>query len=294
MQKRLNTQIMEYKSEELDSRFPITFPSHIIRGEVSPDLPHVHNCLEIGYCFEGTGIFTVEDKILPYRSGDAVVINNKELHQAVSSLGNVSTWSFSHLDPVSLLAGHITSEELPVKIELLCGLSFINIIKHEEHLDICTTIKDIILEMRNGEKGFKSIVRSLVFIMLTRLKRIINNSPAGTNKSLKRENLSRISPAIRYIINNFLTTLSISKLASVCYLSEAHFRKLFREATGMSPLQYITKFRMHAASIMLKNTNKQIIRIALDCGYPTLSSFNRNFKEAFAVSPRQYRKSNFN
>jgi AraC family transcriptional regulator, activator of mtrCDE len=292
MQNRLKTQVMEYKSEELDSKFPITFPSHIIRGEVSPDLPHVHNCLEIGYCFEGAGIFTVEDKILPYRTGDAVVINNKEVHQAVSSLGNISTWSFLHLDPVSLLAGHITSKGFPIKIDHLCGLDFMNIIKSEEHPDICATVQDIILEMRKQETGFKSVVRSLVFIMLTRLSRITKESSHDTCDSLKRENLSRISPAIRYIINNFLATLSISKLASVCCLSEPHFRKLFRETTGMPPSQYITKFRMNAASIMLKNTNKQIIQIALDCGYPTLSCFNRKFKETFGISPRLYRKTN--
>jgi AraC family transcriptional regulator, activator of mtrCDE len=294
MQKRLKKQEMEYQSAELDSKFPITAPSHIIRGEVSPDLPHVHDCFEIGYCFEGAGIFTVEDKILPYQAGDAVIINNREVHQAVSSLGKISVWSFTHLNPVLLLAGHIFSDEFALKTDMLCGSDFINIIKHETHPEICNVIQDIIQEMRQQQPGFKAVVRSLVFIMLTRLHRITEQTPSAAVGTLKRENLARISPAIRHIINNFSTSLNIAELATNCYLSEPHFRKVFKEATGLPPSQYIIKFRMNAASIMLKNSNRKVIQIATDCGYTTLSSFNRSFKETFNQSPREYRKINRN
>ena len=290
MQNQFKKQLMEYKSAELDSKFPITAPSHIIRGEISPDLPHVHDCFEIGYCFEGPGIFTIEDKILPYHAGDAVIINNREVHQAVSSLGNVSVWSFTHLNPILLLAGHISSDELTLKTDLFCGSNFINIITREMHPGICNVIQDIILEMRQQQPGFKALVRSLVFIMLTRLHRITEQTPSAAVSTLKRENLARISPAIRHIINNFSTILNIAELATSCYLSEPHFRKIFKSATGLPPSQYITKFRMNAASIMLKNSNRKIIQIATDCGYTTLSSFNRSFKATFKQSPREYRK----
>jgi AraC-like DNA-binding protein/mannose-6-phosphate isomerase-like protein (cupin superfamily) len=290
MQKRLKKQEMEYQSAELDVKFPITAPSHIIRGEVSPDLPHVHDCFEIGYCFEGTGIFTVEDKILPYQAGDAVIINNREVHQAVSSLGKVSVWSFTHLNPVSLLAGHISSDELTLKTDMFCGSDFINIIKDETHPGICNVIQDIIQEMRQHQPGFKAVVRSLVFIMLTRLQRSKKKSSPVTVGPIKRENLARISPAIRHIINKFSTNLNIAELATNCYLSEPHFRKIFKSATGLPPSQYITKFRMNAATVILKNSKRKIIQISTDCGYTTLSSFNRSFKTTFNLSPREYRK----
>lgn len=166
-----------------------------------------------------------------------------------------------------------------------------NVIKHEMQPELCHVIQDIIVEMRQQQPGYKSIVRSLVFIMLTRLQRVTKNSSSATVGTIKRENLARISPAIRQIINNFSTSLNIAELATNCYLSEPHFRKIFKEATGLPPSQYIIKFRMNAASIMLKNSQRKIIQIAIDCGYTTLSSFNRSFKTTFNLSPREYRKS---
>lgn len=292
MQNRLSTTDIEFDTIELDPTFPITEPSYIKRGEISPDAPHIHNCFELGYCEEGTGIFTIEDKILPYNSGDIVVINHKEVHQAVSSLGQISTWRFFNLDPIRLLTGHIQSEGYTLETESLYGPGFENIIHSSEHPDICSTVKEIITEMNTKSPNYKAIVRSLVFILLLKLHRLPKHELPDDIMDLKRNNITRISPAIRYIADHFSKPLDLDQLAKRCHLSSPHFRKVFREATGVPPSTYITNFRMKAATIMLKNSDKKIIDIAYSCGYSTLSCFNRTFKSTFGMSPRTYRSSN--
>jgi hypothetical protein len=72
-----------------------------------PDAPitfmHRHNCLEIGYCHSGAGIFVVEDKTLPYRAGDVSIISEAEMHQAWSIAGMRSEWTFVEVDPLALV-----------------------------------------------------------------------------------------------------------------------------------------------------------------------------------------------
>ena len=58
----------------------------------------------------------------------------------------------------------------------------------------------------------------------------------------------------------------------------------------MSPNQYIQKVRMKNSKIMLATSKAPIIDIALSIGYPTISSFNRQFQKQYNISPSAYRK----
>ena len=53
--------------------------------------------------------------------------------------------------------------------------------------------------------------------------------------------------------------------------------------------QYLLRLRLNAACTLLKNSTTSILEIAQRCGYNNLSNFNRQFKERFGVSPRDYR-----
>ena len=50
------------------------------------------------------------------------------------------------------------------------------------------------------------------------------------------------------------------------------------------------EYRINESVYILKNTNKKIIDIALDCGFNSLRTFNRNFKEVYGMTPNEYRK----
>ena len=194
MQKRLKRACIEYHPIKLDPEFPISSPSYIVRGEISPDAPHVHDCFEIGYCFKGEGLFTVEDKILSYGTGDAVVINRTEVHQAVSLAGSLSTWSFINVDPIGLLAGFIQAKGYWLETTSLGGPGFSNVIKVAQYPDICSTVHEIITEMRAQESDYQAVVRSLFFTLLLRLHRLVVHPLPEECDGRRRENIVRINP----------------------------------------------------------------------------------------------------
>lgn len=81
----------------------------------------------------------------------------------------------------------------------------------------------------------------------------------------------------------------MEELATVCHISETHLRRIFQESFRMSPVEYISWFRVRTACKELRKTNLPVSDVALHCGFTTISTFNRNFRRILEVSPQEWR-----
>lgn len=100
----------------------------------------------------------------------------------------------------------------------------------------------------------------------------------------------RVSEVLEYIHQNIQNELSIPQLAEIIELKEVQFRKIFHRSLGMSPHQYIQKYRMDQAIEKLTNTSKSIKEITYEVGFQTPQYFNLSFQKMFRCSPGQYRQ----
>ncbi|MGF6282869.1 helix-turn-helix domain-containing protein [Pseudomonas silensiensis] len=82
----------------------------------------------------------------------------------------------------------------------------------------------------------------------------------------------------------------LADLANEIGMSEYHFSRLFKRATGHSPSQYFIKLRMSKAKQLLIETERSIIDIGMDVGYSSASHFSQVFKREAGVPPSHYRK----
>lgn len=85
-------------------------------------------------------------------------------------------------------------------------------------------------------------------------------------------------------------TFSLATLAELAGISESHFNRLFRKATGMPPSQYQIKLRLEAARRRLRETPDSIVAIANDVGYANPSHFAHLFRKETGLSPSEYRR----
>ena len=95
--------------------------------------------------------------------------------------------------------------------------------------------------------------------------------------------------AIRYIEENAARAFRGVELASQFGVSEAHFRRRFREAHGRTPRQYIVQLRIRRAADLLRTTQREVKQIAQEVGYTDLQLFRRTFTRAHGVSPLRWR-----
>ena len=83
---------------------------------------------------------------------------------------------------------------------------------------------------------------------------------------------------------------SLAQLARTAELSEYHFSRMFKRATGLSPSQYFIGLRMARARRLLIETQRSVIDIGLEVGYSSPSHFSQVFRREVGVTPSAYRQ----
>ncbi len=99
-----------------------------------------------------------------------------------------------------------------------------------------------------------------------------------------------IAPALDYIEENYMQQFSIELLADLCHWSPTHFRRVFHDIMGTSPLDFINSTRISKACNLLRSTEESILNISEMVGFHSVSSLNRYFVKIMRMSPREYRK----
>lgn len=270
--------------------FPISFPGTSTHSPSTKPIceMHFHDSMEIGYCYEGCGVFFADGKILPFSANDISIIFKNQVHIAQSDPENISKWKFIFLEP-ELLLSDLPLEELNNISALLSSVSNLpNILSYLSYPKISQLTSSLILELNNKHLGYKSYVKSLVWQLLLEIHRISYDT--ANNIPLSRQNFDVIAPALDYISNNYMNSIDIGLLGSLCHTSDRNLRRLFIKNLNLSPQEYLIKFRIQMACSLLNSTTSSILNIANTVGFPSVSSFNRHFRKLFGIAPSVWRR----
>lgn len=93
-----------------------------------------------------------------------------------------------------------------------------------------------------------------------------------------------------YIANHLDEELKRTDLAAMIYLHPDYLSHAFKDETGMSLSEYITRKRLDYAMMLLEKTNRSVSDISEKCGYASLAYFTKTFKRVIGMSPKEYRK----
>lgn len=281
MHKQLSERLtIKYHDVFLEDEFPIFFDKYTQKYKDFHKL-HYHNSFEIGLCLEGSGMFFIENKSSAFNTGDVTFIYPSQPHIAQSPNELPSKWLFITVDFDRLFLDNGEKSNM-----LWENKSQIPYIVHA-NADLAKVTKMITNELEHKEKDYKPVIKELflcfIYMLLRQCKKREDDS-----YTLSDEYYS-VAPALAYISQQYHNDISVMDLAKACSLSETHFRVIFKKAIGSSPLQYLTNVRMKMARTLLKSTKLQILNIAQNVGYSSISSFNRAFKSHFGQPPTAFR-----
>lgn len=126
-----------------------------------------------------------------------------------------------------------------------------------------------------------------IAVHLARNYTALTESARGEASSLPGFKLKRVTD---WMAENLSEEFSLSRLAEQAGMSEFHFNRLFKRATGVPPSQYQIKLRMDAARRLLRETKRSVIEIANEVGYSNPSHFAQLFRKEAGLSPTVYRR----
>ena len=101
--------------------------------------------------------------------------------------------------------------------------------------------------------------------------------------------IARLRKAEDYVRAHLAESISIEKLAELTELSPFHFSRVFKQSTGMTPLQFVIRERMLKAQQLIRETSRSLIEIALEVGYTSPSHFAQVFRRTAGMAPTEFR-----
>jgi len=131
-----------------------------------------------------------------------------------------------------------------------------------------------------------SKISALTFAVLVEF---ISHAHPYSNKS-GWQHFDRITRLLPLLQKNAHHPYNLEEWAEQVHLTPNYFCNLFKKVTRMTPLAYVTKCRIQSSKEMLLGfPDRPIKEIAIDCGYPSISYFNKTFLKMEGVTPTEFR-----
>src|SRR5580692_7057489 len=106
---------------------------------------------------------------------------------------------------------------------------------------------------------------------------------------LKPTPLKRIQPVLAFAAEHRDEDLSLAALAARSGFSPFHLHRLFSAAAGETPKQYTLRLRLERAALLLLQSERSVLNVALSCGFRSHEAFCRAFRRHFRTRPGAYR-----
>ncbi len=191
-----------------------------------------------------------------------------------------------------LVCGHFAFDEdasHPL-IDALPPLVHINDTSEAAGTWLDSTLRIIGSEAGRGGMGGDLIALKLSEIIFTQAIRSFLNAEGRDLRPFAAFADPSISRALQALHSDPARNWSLEAMASVAGMSRTVFSGRFSELMAMTPLAYLTEWRMQVARRLLLETDAPMIDVAEQSGYGSEASFGRVFKKRFNVPPAGYRK----
>lgn len=234
---------------------------------------HVHDRCEMFYFISGNAQYLVEGSAYPLEKGSLLIMRPGEAHctRILSSEGyeryavNFPLSLFDSFDPERRLMKAYMDRPLG-----------------KGNMFILEGLEDDFKKMCYCE--LEEYDRAL--LMKTKLIGLIDriNQEYDRRASYGEEEHTFAERIVRYVNLHLFDELSVPLLAEHFFLSPSQFSRVFRQATGAPPWEYVTAKRLFAAREMLLN-GSSAREAAESCGFGDYSVFYRAYVKRFGCSP---------
>ena len=244
-------------------------------------IAHFHEEVEVIYLREGEVSITADSKVFSVKKDEICIFLPGEIHSFQSG-GENWMYIFKILPAARMGTPDFSQMRLESQV-LRPGQS--------GYREIRRAVERIERESREKKPGYEYAVAGESFQILAFIARLLPKKtvqPEERKKQLRQTQL--LEEVGRYVEQNFAQPLSLEEMAKQCRLSKFYFAHTFKEATGMSFLDFLTSYRLDRAVAKIKMSEESITEIALSCGFSTLRSFHRAFQKTYKMTPTAYRK----
>ena len=244
---------------------------HTENKTCSNSTQHFHSGFELYYMKEGKCHYVIEDNSFDIVSGDIILIPSGTLHG--TNYGSKPCTRLLLNFPENLIDPQILSA--------IKSMGYIY--KNPETIPAINELFYLIEQEYSKSDslsyaGLKAYTEGILMIMIRKSTKI------------EEERNSIVDAAVKYIQENYTSTIRLADVAKMLSVSEEHLSRLFKKEITFGFSEYITLIRLQKAEHMLKNEpSRAVTEVAYACGFNDSNYFSYKFKKAYGITPSEVR-----
>jgi AraC-like DNA-binding protein len=282
---------------------PAGFPLAVRRVSTDPkhtpshphdltEVNHYHDFCELVIVTRGTAMHRLEESSFPVTAGDVFLLQGRQSHyfhdRKALELINIM------YDPGQIGLPEAELRKLPGYCAMFMlepsyrrrhrfasrlHLQRIPLARAEQLAD------EMEKECTEKSAGYEAALRAKLIELIVYLARAYNFSEATEARALLR-----VGHVIGALENDFSRNWKLDDLIKIARMSRSNLMRVFREATGIAPIEYLLRLRIQKAMKLLRSTHLSVTEIALQTGFNDSNYFTRQFRKAAGCPPAKYRK----
>lgn len=259
------------------------FSSHIA-NEHFTFLAHWHTEVELVYVAEGAFTVGINQNVYTLRQGDVAVCGSGDIHYYNGGGSPNTKAHFIIFDPN--LIGHPSwPADMTFSSPLLEAWRFEDC-RHQLRQAVMRAHAEFV----ERKPGWELLAAGEIHKLCGMLIRNAGTEPvdAGSRTNRVRRN-PLMQDVIRHIERHAHEDLSLERLAAHFNLSPFYFSRIFNQTVGMNFRHYLNRLRVRQAEGMIASSDLSLLTIALNCGFGSLRTFNRIFKQIKGMPPSALR-----
>jgi AraC-like DNA-binding protein len=99
----------------------------------------------------------------------------------------------------------------------------------------------------------------------------------------------KMTEVFTFIRENFYRPITLEEISKITNMSPFSFSRYFKRNSGAGFVEYVNQVRTNKACYLLRETDNQVNEIAINCGFASISNFNKQFRKLVGISPSDYR-----
>ncbi len=279
--------------EPLTGSFPFAALTAILPEDISSISIHWQDTMEILLIRDGSGRVSIDLEKFSVKKGDICLILPGQLH-SIDATPNSSLKISMIQFPLSLLSGSIDNDDAFAFLEPLSKgeqiIPWLITPDYGWYDDFRQCFEEMFQLQTFYSAAYPLGIKSNLFRLFYLL---FYNEPSVKPKSRPQKSVVKTKQIINYITEHYSEPLSTEQMAKVCGFSESHFIKFFKSTIGITFTECLNSYRLSQASrLLLSNTDETIMDTARQCGFNSISYFNRIFKKKYGITPSALRSSN--
>ncbi len=281
MRKSLQSPITDY------CNFGIT--AYYFRKWKSCDMNlHTHNQMEIMYVQKGQCVVDIREESYPMKEGHFVILDANVPHKLWVEEGTPCSM-------FNIEFCFVKTEEFSAIGEMIRKSDGVLDLLQSEHPyflskdtgGISAIFRNLISELEYPDEDGAVLVQLLLSELLLKISRLIK----GTYREHHKSESVYVKKAVEYIHKHYDDDIRVSDIAASVNINVSYLQRLFKISQNCSLVDYLTRYRMDQAKIILANTNIPVIDVCSHVGISSRQYFTYLFKKHTGFTPKEFRQS---